>query len=131
MACRTIELSPGVTVVACSRGSGKRCSNCGRDATKRCDFPLAGAKAGKTCDAWLCATCASPQGVNVDYCPPHARAKDQALRDRARQPEGMPLPQGGAPGAGGTPLPVGGAPPSPVPGAPPVRVPAPRLERLP
>lgn len=77
MPCRPI---PGG--YACSRGSHrKRCSVCSsRPATKLCDYPLRGAKAGRTCDAALCDRCAVRQGGGVfgqpetiDYCPAHAR----------------------------------------------------------
>ncbi len=50
----------------------KKCSACKvRDASLECDFPLAGKKLGKTCDAALCASCATEKGPNRHYCPPH------------------------------------------------------------
>ena len=59
--------------VAHVRYSGRRpklrhCQHCGRRATKQCDFRVA---KGGTCDKWLCAGCAVPQGPNRDYCPDH------------------------------------------------------------
>lgn len=55
------------------RGRRKNCKACGARATKLCDFPLSGAKAGKTCDADICDRCATRIDTDVDYCPPHAR----------------------------------------------------------
>lgn len=60
---------------ACSRTGPKACSSCSvlTRRPKLCDFPLAGAKAGKTCDRALCDGCATSIGPNRDYCPAHAR----------------------------------------------------------
>lgn len=70
-----------VTIIACGRRR-KRCA-CGRIATKKCDFPLSGAKGGTTCDADICDGCATPIGPNVDYCGPHDRlAKKRAKENR-------------------------------------------------
>lgn len=70
----------------CSRGSkAKPCaiSGCRRRSTKLCDFPLGGAKKGKTCDRALCEDHAHKlsdisridaglhQQDSVDYCPTH------------------------------------------------------------
>lgn len=81
MGCETVDLGDGVTLIACSRGRRTRrsCSvpGCTNAATKQCDFPLGGAKKGKTCDRHLCSTCAvvmSRRGrETTDYCPPHAK----------------------------------------------------------
>jgi len=61
--------------ITCGRGQRKTapCAFCGAPHTKLCDEPLRGAKAGKTCDAKMCARCATPAGDNRDLCPPHAR----------------------------------------------------------
>ena len=62
----------GVQVgIACHRGHAPSCK-CGRRETKKCDYPLRGAKAGKTCDASLCDRCATRVGKNLDHCPAHA-----------------------------------------------------------
>lgn len=62
---------------ACSRGSAldrlRKFCGCGRPATKLCDYPLRGPKAGKTCDAPLCERCATVVGADRDFCQPHAR----------------------------------------------------------
>ena len=64
------------------------CEVCGNPATKLCDFPLAGSKAGQTCDRKLCDDHATEvdatrlperflemmiEGDTVDVCPAHAR----------------------------------------------------------
>lgn len=58
MPCKTIVNQPGSYAVACSRRThGTRCSvhGCSGYESKRCDYPLSGSKAGKTCDRPLCA----------------------------------------------------------------------------
>ena len=67
-----------ITVIVCRRGrapSSAPCSvvGCSRPHMRLCDFPLAGAKLGQTCDAKLCEEHASRQVDTRDYCPPHAR----------------------------------------------------------
>jgi len=44
---------------------------CTRTMEYLCDFPLAGAKAGKTCDRPLCGGCAKTMGSDLHYCPSH------------------------------------------------------------
>jgi len=73
MPCKTIVMGDGVHVIACSRGGTQKRCQCGRAATKLCDYPLRGRKKGKTCDAPLCDTCAVSVGPDRDYCRPHAR----------------------------------------------------------
>ena len=102
MGCDLYYRDGKLAMVVCSRSSPrKRCAQCGAPATKLCDFPLAGAKAGRTCDKPLCAKCATevdvtalperhqlefdarhpnpPPGTvefdpdTVDVCPAHAR----------------------------------------------------------
>lgn len=54
------------------------CSVCGRsNATIRCDFSAPGNKSG-TCDKWLCRSCAVPRGPNIDWCPDHLTARNDA-----------------------------------------------------
>lgn len=78
MRCDRIDLGNGAVGIVCSRGQrSKTCSACKRNrATLECDWPLAGKKAGKTCDRALCRPCAllvkSANGDTVDYCPAHA-----------------------------------------------------------
>lgn len=64
----------------CRRGAmRKRCSvtGCAAYAAFQCNFPLAGRKAGRTCDRHLCAAHAVRQagGGDVDFCPTHAKAE--------------------------------------------------------
>lgn len=70
MPCDRVDLGDGATAIVCSRG-GPRCK-CGNRSTRLCDFPLSGAKVGKTCDAKLCERCAVRVGPNKDYCRAHA-----------------------------------------------------------
>lgn len=71
MACTPI----GGGGFSCSRTESKICSSCAgfTRRPKLCDFPLAGTKAGQTCDRVLCDGCASNVGPNRDYCQAHAR----------------------------------------------------------
>lgn len=75
MTCRPLNFGNGVTGWACSRG--ERCKECGGRAIKLCDYPLAGRKVGKTCDAKLCGRCAVNVGPDRDYCPAHSRVSKQ------------------------------------------------------
>jgi hypothetical protein len=75
MKCRTANLGPGVTAIVCSRGSRRetcQTPGCGKTSVALCDWPLAGALAGKTCDRRLCASCRRVQGPNKDFCGAHA-----------------------------------------------------------
>ena len=75
MACDKVEIDGLGVVILCNRGRrGKRCQqpNCRNDATLQCDYPLSGAKAGKTCDRYVCRSHAKPISKGVDYCVPHA-----------------------------------------------------------
>ncbi len=76
MPCNHINLPGGGSAIICSRSSQKRCAG-GRPATKLCDFPLAGTKAGKTCDKPLCVVCAVHREPDIDYCRPHAELLDR------------------------------------------------------
>lgn len=61
---------------ACSRGRQPKqyCGTCKtKAATRLCDFPLTGPKAGQTCSAPLCGGCSKSMGKDLDYCPAHAR----------------------------------------------------------
>jgi hypothetical protein len=75
MPCKVVNLGNGVTaIVKMAAKPRKRCSVCGMlGVGKLCDFPLTGAKAGKTCDRPLCANCAFHQAPDTDLCPVHAR----------------------------------------------------------
>ncbi len=60
------------TVIACGRSTAHSCQ-CGRQATHQCDYPVTRSERKGTCDRWMCRGCALRVGVNLDYCPPHAR----------------------------------------------------------
>lgn len=80
MTCKPFNLGNGVTGFVCTRGSKqKRCQtpHCGRSASKRCDYPVTRNGKTETCDRCLCSLCAVSQGVNRDYCGPHARASEK------------------------------------------------------
>ncbi|MDB4956566.1 MAG: hypothetical protein JWO36_4135 [Myxococcales bacterium] len=75
MGCNRVDLGNGDFVITCSRGRARpQCEVCKqRPHEVLCDFPLTGAKAGKTCDRKLCRACAKHVGANADLCPPHAK----------------------------------------------------------
>jgi hypothetical protein len=74
------------TVIVCSRGTSKRRCQCGRVATILCDFPLSGAREGKTCDKPCCHACSVSRGKDHDYC----RAHDEYARRNPTLPLGEP-----------------------------------------
>lgn len=76
MICHDMDLGNGVRAIVCTRGSRKKCA-CGGPASKLCDFPLSGEKAGKTCDTAMCDRCAVNVGPDRDYCQPHFRYVQQ------------------------------------------------------
>lgn len=76
MPCRTLKDDEGrITGFMCGRAARKLdpCRWCGKPHTKLCDYPLRGAKAGKTCDAPICDDCATSIGPDRDLCPAHAK----------------------------------------------------------
>lgn len=78
MKCTAVDLGGGVTAVFCGgRGRRQTCSvpQCGRDATKLCDFAVGppGVKQ-RTCSAKLCDTHATKKG-EADLCPAHANMR--------------------------------------------------------
>lgn len=85
MTCEQYQLRDGTTVTICMRGKRPKkaaCVACGKPATRLCDYPLRGKRAGKTCDRPLCDQCTKEQkGViqlgptidTFDLCPAHAQ----------------------------------------------------------
>jgi hypothetical protein len=86
MTCKVVRLDDGTVMFQCYRGQMDRCYVCGNRASRLCDFPLRGEKAGQTCDKKLCTKCAvkvkqsetlglgeAPEGEVFDFCPAHAR----------------------------------------------------------
>lgn len=87
MPCEKVDLGGGNFAIVCGRRSGreKRCKWCEKVATKLCDFPLRGEKAGKTCDAPMCKDCATKWGIDKDLCPPHARLVEKELEEAVNE----------------------------------------------
>jgi hypothetical protein len=90
--CDTLYSDDGKAIgIVCSRGRRRPpCSECGRLATLLCDWKFTGRKAGKTCDAKLCAKCASEPAAGKHLCPPHARRWAQDPRNPARMVPNSP-----------------------------------------
>jgi hypothetical protein len=66
MTCRRFQIG-NVSGFICSRGEDKQyCSDCGKVATRRCDFPLIG-KDGRFCGKNLCDSCV--QEIEVERLP--------------------------------------------------------------
>lgn len=127
MPCVPFRSADGKTYgFVCTRGRTKRevCEVCGKPASKLCDFPLSGKKAGQTCDRKLCLSCATEvdvsrlperfdigkhhgvipggpadrvvlmEGDTVDVCPAHARFIK--AKEKAKDSRGgLPGQQGG------------------------------------
>lgn len=69
--------SDGAFELACRIARGAPLCKCGNRSTHLCDYPLRGSKAGQTCSARLCASCAVRVAPNADYCRPHVRLANQ------------------------------------------------------
>ena len=84
MGCERFVLPGGVEGWVCSRGRQQhRCRFCGSVSAAQCDYPLRGARAGSTCSAHMCRSCATNQGAaadgdTIDYCPAHAKLAAKA-----------------------------------------------------
>lgn len=75
MPCETVKVGGNRIAVVCSRGRRKWCAFCHkRPAVKLCDFPVVVGDIGhtRTCDAEICAECATSVGPDRDHCPKHA-----------------------------------------------------------
>lgn len=81
MPCKFVKLEGGgVAIVKFAKQRTKPCASCGRPSTKLCDYPLTGAKAGKTCDRAMCDKHSVHVGTDTDYCIIHSTMmKQQAL----------------------------------------------------
>lgn len=78
--CRPFEIADasgakvGGGFICGGRAKSTKCRGlpgCTRKSKYLCDYPLAGEKAGKTCDRPLCAACAKTVGSDLHYCPSH------------------------------------------------------------
>lgn len=80
MGCHAFRDKDGkvIAIVCGPRGRQKYCSvpGCKRPATKQCDFPVK-KKVSHTCDKYLCDAHATSVGVEIDYCPAHAKCHAQ------------------------------------------------------
>jgi hypothetical protein len=84
MPCDRVSLPDGTAVILCSRGPRRQRCACGKPATLLCDWKLRGART-LTCDAPICAACATSPAPEKDLCPTHAAAfREWSAR---RQPE--------------------------------------------
>jgi hypothetical protein len=75
MICQHVTLPDGGTAIICSGGKRQRCK-CGRPATLLCDWKVPKRQSG-TCDAPICASCATSPAPGKDLCPTHAAAFEE------------------------------------------------------
>lgn len=71
MVCQVIQLPGGGRAFVCGGRRARRKCKCGEIAGLQCDFPT---RPGKTCDAYLCTTCAIEVGPDKHHCPSHNEA---------------------------------------------------------
>lgn len=70
MTCHPFTTPEGGRGFVCTSGRAKRC-RCGRRATLECDWKVPTRKSG-TCDAPICASCATSPAPGKDLCATHA-----------------------------------------------------------
>lgn len=91
MPCDHVDLPGGGYAIVCrGRQPQKRCVHCGRPSSKLCDFPLRGAKTGKTCDRPICKRCAQHVPPDTDYCKTHADLMEREAMTPAERQAEMP-----------------------------------------
>lgn len=78
--CERVQLAGGGCAIVCSGHSRKRCK-CGARATLECDWKVPGKRSG-TCDASICARCATSPAPWKDLCAAHAAAYENWKADR-------------------------------------------------
>lgn len=99
MPCDHVDLPGGGHAIICGRRAPvKRCVHCGRPSSRLCDYPLTGAKAGKTCDRPICAGCTTHIPPDTDYCRTHAELIEREGKTLAEVQAEMPRPVFGDPG---------------------------------
>ena len=81
MPCEVVTMPTGGRAIICSTGRRKRCA-CGRPAPFLCDWKVPARRSG-TCDAPLCATCATSPAEEKHLCLAHAQAYEQWKAARA------------------------------------------------
>lgn len=83
MPCIPVKLVGGGTAIVCTgRRARKKCA-CGQTATLECDWKVPSKKSG-TCDAPICAKCATSPAPDKDLCPKHAAAFEQWKASRGQ-----------------------------------------------
>lgn len=70
--CERVALPDGGFAIVCGGHGRQRCA-CGRRATLACDWKVPGKKSG-TCDAPICARCATKPAPGKDLCAKHGAA---------------------------------------------------------
>lgn len=85
MACEPLVLDGKVVGIMCGVRKRKCTSpGCGRPAEFLCDYPLRGARAGKTCSRGVCSSHRVVVADGVDHCPAHGKvdapAREAAVR---------------------------------------------------
>jgi hypothetical protein len=82
MTCEFIEI-PGVgRAIVCGRSRRRpKCVGCGQPATLECDWKMPRKKSG-TCDAPICARCATAPAQDKDICPKHKPDLERWQRER-------------------------------------------------
>lgn len=73
MACERVSLPGGIQAIVCGTRSRRQRCACGKPATLLCDWKVPTRRSG-TCDAPICASCATSPAPEKDICPAHARA---------------------------------------------------------
>ena len=76
MTCTILPLSGGGFAIVCSRGRRSKPAPCSAHGCSKpheflCDYPLTGAKEGRTCSKRLCSGHRRSMSEGVDYCEAH------------------------------------------------------------
>lgn len=83
MACEVVSLPAGGTAIVCSSLKRQRCS-CGQAAPFLCDWKVPARRSG-TCDAPICAGCASSPAADKHLCLTHQVAFEKWKAERGVQ----------------------------------------------
>lgn len=86
--CEEKELGPGIALITCRRGGRRlpcQVPGCTNPHVALCDFPLAGPKAGRTCDRRMCEAHRTRVGRDQDHCAVHAALAAKESPTRANE----------------------------------------------
>ena len=84
MTCEHVALPSGGSAIICTSERAKRC-DCGNRARFLCDWKVPERRSG-TCDAPICAGCATSPAANKHLCQSHAAAFEEwKARQEARR----------------------------------------------